>query len=54
MNEPVELLDSLANQGVVLWGEGSRLRFRASNGSLTEAMRSQLAVAQRFGASRLA
>ncbi len=42
MSEPVELLESLANQGVVLWGEGSRLRFRASNGSLTEAMRSQL------------
>lgn len=37
-----ELLDSLAKQGVVLWGEGSRLRFRASNGSLTAAMRSQL------------
>jgi len=42
VNEPLELLDSLANQGVVCWGEGSRLRFRASNGTLTEAIRSQL------------
>ncbi len=42
MNEPVELLDSLAHDGVLLWGEGSRLRFRASNGSLTQTMRSQL------------
>jgi amino acid adenylation domain-containing protein len=42
LNEPIELLDSLAKQGVVLWGEGSRLRFRASKGSLTEAMRLQL------------
>ena len=40
----MELLESLrTEQGVVLWGEGSRLRFRASNGSLTEAIRSQLA-----------
>jgi amino acid adenylation domain-containing protein len=38
----MELLDSLAKQGVVFWGEGSRLRFRASKGALTEAMRSQL------------
>ena len=36
------MLDSLAKQGVVLWGEGSRLRFRASKGALTEAIRSQL------------
>ncbi len=42
MSEATELLDSLAKQGVVLWGEGSRLRFRASKGTLTEAMRSQL------------
>ena len=42
MNEPAELLDSLAEKGVVIWGEGSRLRFRASNGKLTEAIRSQL------------
>ena len=42
MSEPMELLDSLAKQGVVFWGEGSRLRFRASKGALTEAMRSQL------------
>jgi Condensation domain/TubC N-terminal docking domain len=38
-----ELLDALTKQGVVCWGEGSRLRFRASNGTLTEGMRSQLA-----------
>jgi amino acid adenylation domain-containing protein len=44
VNEPMELLESFADQGVVLWGEGSRLRFRASNGSLTTAMRSQLAL----------
>jgi amino acid adenylation domain-containing protein len=42
VSDPTELLDSLAKQGVVFWGEGSRLRFRTSNGSLTEAMRSQL------------
>jgi amino acid adenylation domain-containing protein len=40
--EPTELLNSLAEKGVVLWGEGSRLRFRASNGKLSEAMRLQL------------
>jgi amino acid adenylation domain-containing protein len=38
-----ELLDLLAKQGVSLWGEGSRLRYRASSGTLTDAMRSQLA-----------
>src|SRR5271166_5130250 len=38
----MDLLDSLAKQGVDLWGEGNRLRFRASKGALTEAMRSQL------------
>jgi amino acid adenylation domain-containing protein len=38
-----ELLDSLAKQGVVFWGEGSRLRYRASSGTLTDATRSQLA-----------
>ena len=43
MSETMELLDSLAKQGVVCWGEGSRLRFRASKGALTEAMRAQLA-----------
>ena len=43
MSETKELLDSLAKQGVVFWGEGSRLRFRASKGTLTEALRSQLA-----------
>ncbi len=42
MSDSVELLESLAHDGVLLWGEGSRLRFRASNGSLTETMRSQL------------
>jgi hypothetical protein len=42
VSEPMELLDSFAKQGVVFWGEGSRLRFRASSGALTEAMRSQL------------
>jgi amino acid adenylation domain-containing protein len=43
VNEPTELLDSLTSRGVVFWGEGSRLRFRATKGSLTEAMRLQLA-----------
>jgi amino acid adenylation domain-containing protein len=43
VSETKELLDSLAKQGVVFWGEGSRLRFRASKGTLTEALRSQLA-----------
>src|SRR5260370_36019074 len=38
----MELLVSLAKQGVVCWGEGSRLRFRAPNGALTDVMRSQL------------
>jgi amino acid adenylation domain-containing protein len=39
----LHLFDSLAELGVVLWGEGSRLRFRASKGALTDAMRSELA-----------
>ncbi len=43
MSEATDLLDSLTKQGVVFWGEGSRLRFRASRGTLTEAMRTQLA-----------
>jgi amino acid adenylation domain-containing protein len=43
VSEAVELLDSLAKQGVVFWGEGSRLRYRASSGTLTQAIRSQLA-----------
>jgi amino acid adenylation domain-containing protein len=43
MSEAVELLDSLAKQGVVFWGEGSRLRYRASSGTLTETIRVQLA-----------
>jgi amino acid adenylation domain-containing protein len=43
VTDTVELLDSLAKEGVAFWGEGSRLRFRASKGKLTEAMRSQLA-----------
>src|SRR5271166_4079004 len=38
----MDLLDSLAKQGVDLWGEGNRLRFRASKEALTEEMRSQL------------
>ena len=40
--EATELLNSLSQQGVVFWGEGSRLRYRASSGALTEATRSQL------------
>jgi amino acid adenylation domain-containing protein len=49
VNETMELLDSnelldlLAKQGVVFWGEGSRLRYRASKGTLTAALRSELA-----------
>jgi amino acid adenylation domain-containing protein len=39
-----DLLASLAKQGVVVWGEGNRLRFRASKGALTDAMRAQLAA----------
>ena len=42
MSDTMELLQSLAKQGVIIWGEGSRLRFRASKGALTEAMRSEL------------
>ena len=43
MSESTELLDSLAKLGVAFLGEGSRLRFRASRGTLTDAMRSRLA-----------
>ena len=43
MSDAARILDSLAQQGVVLWGEGSRLRYRAAKGSFTEQMRSQLA-----------
>jgi len=42
VSEAVELLDSLTKQGVVLWSEGSRLRYRASNGKLTPEIRAQL------------
>lgn len=42
MSDPMKLLDSVTEQGVVLWAEGSRLRFRASKGILTESVRSQL------------
>ncbi len=38
----VELLDTLANQGVELWFEGERLRFRAPKGALTPDQRAQL------------
>ena len=43
MSHLLHLFDSLAERGVVLWGEGSRLRFRASKGALTDEMRSELA-----------
>jgi amino acid adenylation domain-containing protein len=43
MSDLMRLFDSLAGVGVVLWGEGSRLRFRASKGALTGEMRSELA-----------
>ena len=42
MSEAIDLLNSLAKQGVIVWGEGSRLRFRAPRGALTEAMRAVL------------
>jgi amino acid adenylation domain-containing protein len=42
VTDPVKLLDFVTEQGVVLWAEGSRLRFRASKGIITESMRSQL------------
>src|ERR1700723_1460055 len=40
----MELLDFVTEQGVVLWAEGSRLRFRASKGVITDSLRSQLAA----------
>jgi amino acid adenylation domain-containing protein len=43
VSDALELLDSLAKEGVVYWAEGGRLRFRASKGVLTETMRSELA-----------
>ncbi len=36
-------MDTLREQGVTVWGEGSRLRYRATKGTLTENLRSQLA-----------
>ena len=42
MSEALDLMESLAKQGVVFWGEGGLLRFRASKGALTEEIRSQL------------
>lgn len=42
MSETMELFDSLVQRDVALWGEGSSLRFRASRGIMTEAIRSQL------------
>jgi amino acid adenylation domain-containing protein len=46
VSDTVEFMDSLAEQGVVFWGEGSRLRFRALKGALTEAMRSELTLSK--------
>ena len=43
MTGTTEILDSLDQQGVAIWAEGSQLRFRAAKGTLTEAMRSELA-----------
>ncbi len=37
-----DLVDTLADQGVELWSEGSRLRFRAPQGTLTDELRSAL------------
>src|ERR1700727_2199508 len=44
MNRPAEILESLARHGVSIWAEGSRIRFRASKGALTEELKELLAA----------
>ena len=43
-SKPAEILESLARHGVSIWAEGSRIRFRASKGALTEEMKALLAA----------
>jgi amino acid adenylation domain-containing protein len=44
MNKPAEILESLARHGVSIWAEGSRIRFRASKGTLTDEMKALLSA----------
>ena len=39
-----EVVESLARQGVELWFEGERLRYRAPKGTLTEEQRRELSA----------
>ncbi len=44
MTESVEILESLARHGVNIWAEGSRIRFRAAKGALTDELKARLAA----------
>ena len=44
MNEAIHILESLAGKGVTIWPEGSRIRFRAAKGALTEDLKKLLAA----------
>jgi Condensation domain/TubC N-terminal docking domain len=46
VTSPMELLDRFTKQGVVLWAEGSRLRFRAPKGTMNDSMRAEVAAAK--------
>jgi amino acid adenylation domain-containing protein len=42
MTEPGEILESLAREGVTIWAEGSRIRFRAAKGGFTNELKARL------------
>jgi amino acid adenylation domain-containing protein len=44
MSKPAEILESLARHGVSISAEGSRIRFRASKGALTEELKALLSA----------
>jgi amino acid adenylation domain-containing protein len=46
VTNPTELLDRFTRQGVALWAEGSRLRFRAPKGTMSDSMRAEVAEAK--------
>jgi amino acid adenylation domain-containing protein len=44
MIESAEILESLARDGVTIWAEGSRIRFRAAKGGFTNELKARLAA----------
>lgn len=44
MSEAIHILESLTRNDVTIWAEGSRIRFRAAKGALTQEMKALLAA----------